>query len=188
MVTDHNVIARPYAKAAFDYAVQTHTSDEWAQSLAVLAECIDSQPINSALRAPEQTPETTSQVLLDLTKGCLSEAVQRFVRLLAKNKRLWVLPQINALFDQLLQMSQNACQIQVITPFELNKTQQEAIIAELKHHFSKTIHICYQIDRQLLGGMIIKAGDKVIDASLAGQLKQLTATLLAPKAKLIHGP
>ena len=181
MVTDHNLIARPYAKAAFDYAMQTQTSQVWAESLAVLTECVENQHISETLRSPTQGPEANGQLLLTLTKGCLSEAVQRFVVLLAENKRLLVLPQINVLFDQLLKASQNACWIDVITPFELSDTQKNALLTELTHYFSERIQLRYDVDPKLLGGVMIKAADKVIDASFAGQLKQLTAALLAPE-------
>lgn len=178
-MTDNNALARPYAQAAFEYAKAQHALDRWQHALAALAQCVRDEKIKTALQLPQSTPERTAGIILGLLDGCLDADVINFVRLLATYNRLMVLPAVAALFDALCYDRKKTLHIDVTTVFELADSEKGPLEAALTAHFKKTVTVSYHIDTAMLGGVMIKAGDKVIDASFVGQLKQLTTALVA---------
>ena len=178
-MTEYNALARPYATAAFEYAMAEKTLDKWQQGLTCLAQCVNNDKIKAALQLPKSTPDAAGGILLALCDGYLDASMVNFIKLLAAHERLMVLPSIATLFDGLRHSQQKTLHIDVTTTFSMTGDQQSALEAALVRYFEKNIAVDYHVDPTILGGVVVKAGDKVIDASFAGQLQQLTAALVA---------
>lgn len=178
-MTEINVIARPYAHAAFDYALAHNTLPMWQTMLAGLSECVSNPKVQWILQSPRYTPEQAGERILTLMKDILNPACQRFVQLLALNKRLSFLPAINDLFVGLYRAHQQILPVDVITATPLNEDDKQALAKALTAKFASQVELVYHIDPAILGGVMVRTGDKVIDGSFAGQLARLKQTLVA---------
>ncbi|MCD6055706.1 MAG: atpH [Gammaproteobacteria bacterium] len=173
------VIARPYAQACFDYARDHNVLSSWQAELDALALCIAHPKIQRALSLPHYTSEQLSELLISLLSGVLSEGCERLVKLLAENKRLAVLPEIADLFRDCCRQYQQILSVEVTTAITVDHASAEALNQALASHFKKRVEVNYHVDKAVLGGVIVRAGDFVIDSSFAGQLKRLSNQLMA---------
>ena len=172
-------IARPYAKAAFEFALDKNQVQEWNTFLDILNHVISDDKIASTLQLPEYKDEKAVALLLKLTEGFLPANGENFLRVVAMNKRLLILPAVASQFGDLLSEHQKQLHIDITTAVKLSNDEQNSLNTALKQHFNKAISVSFDVDEAILGGVIVRTGgDHVIDGSLAHQVKQLTKTLL----------
>ena len=174
---DSTTLARPYAKAAFEYASAHAQLAAWSDLLQQAEMIMADNNAAKLLADPSVTREQAYQLFADLCKEQLNPARDNFLRLLADNQRLTVLPEIAAIFDKLRAEHEQILQAEVTTVVELTKPQQDKLLQALKRRLNKNIILSFSQDTHLLGGLLIRAGDKVIDLSLRGQLQQLNNQL-----------
>ncbi len=169
--------ARPYAQAAFDEAQKTNTLKSWSELLIELAELVNQAEVKSVVTNPKVS---NSQVfgLMDALLGTSPNAHQRnFLHVLAENQRLQVLPEIAAIFEALKSEAEKTVNVVVDSAFELSTTQQEKIIGSLKKRMGREIKLTCNVKKDLLGGVVIRAGDKVIDGSALTRLGEMAVAL-----------
>ena len=95
-----STLARPYAKAAFEYARDNNALADWQSQLATAAAVTLDPAMDAVLNNPSLTAEQQAQTLIDVCGDQAGNALQNFVRILASNKRLALLPEIHAQFAQ----------------------------------------------------------------------------------------
>lgn len=170
-------VARPYAKAAFQYAQAKSQLGAWSEMLGLLAGVVSDADFHALLVKPELSAGEQADVLLKVCGDKLNADVSNFVRQLAGNKRLDALPAISALFDTLRAEAEGALDVDVTAAYALDERQQQALAATLSRKLSRQVNLSCQVDAGLIGGALIRAGDLVIDASVRGKLGKLGATL-----------
>jgi F-type H+-transporting ATPase subunit delta len=99
------------------------------------------------------------------------------VRLLVENRRLGLLPEIIAQFESLRAEAEARIEATVVTPFPLAATQMKTINESLRRKFGREVNLTTETDKSLLGGIVIRAGDLVIDGSIRGRLAELATHL-----------
>jgi F-type H+-transporting ATPase subunit delta len=110
--------------------------------------------------------------------GSQAKPQQRnFVRILVDNQRLLLLPEIVALFEVLRAEAEKTVNVVVDSAFELSASQQEKIISSLKARMGREIKLVCKVNKELLGGVVIRAGDKVIDGSARTRLGEMANAL-----------
>lgn len=170
-------LARPYAKAAFAEAQEKNTLDAWSDDLSVLAAFAADADLAEILVHPSLTAEQQAQALLDVCGDKLNEAAKNLVAVLADNKRLSLLPEVSALFEELKAQLQNTVDVVVTTAFEMTDAQQDKLAESLKAKLKCDVRMSSEVDESLIGGAIIRAGDLVIDGSLTGKLSKLAEAM-----------
>ncbi len=166
-------LARPYARAAFELARDQGQLPAWAQILGTLAAVVQDATVAKALSAPSLTALGRSQIL-EGTLGDLLNAQQvNFLRTLADNHRLQLLPHIHQIFDGLKADYEKTLSVEVISAFELDPSWQAKLASVLAQKLDRQISVCAKVDKSLLGGAIVRAGDTVIDGSVRGRLAKL---------------
>ncbi len=170
-------LARPYAKAAFELARDASHLGEWSEQLALTAALAGDRDMVRILAHPTLTSDQKAQVMIDVCEGKLAEGVQNFVKVLAENSRLVLLPEIAELFEQLKSQQEATVDVTVETAFELNSEQEEKLAQSLKSKLSRNINLQTQVNKGLIGGVVVRAGDMVIDASVRGRLAKLAETV-----------
>lgn len=171
-------LARPYARAAFETASAHDVRREWADKLAFAAE-VAADPRVTALFGDPRVDENDLTALV-LPEGESADSLfARFVRVLADSRRLPVLPEICALFDQLRHEAERVLKVGVRSATPLDADETTRLKDALKRRFGRDIGIELEqsIDPDLLGGVIIDAGDVVIDGSIRGRLARLEQAL-----------
>ena len=171
-------IARPYARAAYEYAVEHKVVADWNAMLHGLALIAKDKRTRHYLANPELSAEQAAEIFLVIGKELLEvKSGKNFLMLLAKNKRLILLPQLAELFAQLLEQDQAIVNAEVISAEPLTQAYKDKIIQSLEKRFNKTVQLHCHVDASLLAGAIVRVDVFVIDGSARGKLKSLEKEL-----------
>ena len=170
-------IARPYAKAAFSYAVDSGSVDGWATLLNRLGALCSLSEMAALISHPKLSVEQRADVAVGVLGETPDEAMVNFVRLVARNGRMEVLPEIAVIFGQLRAQREATVQVEVEAAFPVDDTAVEQLKAALSRKLHRTVELQTTIRPELIGGLIIRAGDMVIDGSVRGKLAKLAHTL-----------
>ncbi|WP_413113674.1 F0F1 ATP synthase subunit delta [Thaumasiovibrio sp. DFM-14] len=169
-------IARPYAQAAFDLAVDTNTLAQWEAMLRFLAEVTCDERI-AALLTGTMAPDKLAELLIAVCEEQIDQYGQNLIRVMADNKRLQALPEVLAMFLTLKASHEKSLEAEVISAVALNEQQQAEISAKLEQRLAHKVKLNCTVDESLIAGVIIRAGDMVIDNSARGRLARLSDTL-----------
>lgn len=166
-------IARPYAKAAFEYALENRNLSGWSDMLGYAAAVASDQAMVQCLDNPQLTFEQKSEIFNSVCEGNADASSRNFICQLAQNKRLSILPEIYALFVALVAEQEKTVDVNIQTAYALSDEQAEKITQALNRRLGRKVNLQSEIDKRLLGGMIIRAGDMVIDGSIRGKIARL---------------
>lgn len=170
-------LARPYARAAFEFARSAGQLDEWEAALGKLGAVASSDKVTDVLRNPASTAEARVAVLTGLLGGDLPASVVNFARIMADNGRLELLDEVSALFRELKQQLESAVAVEVTSAFDVSDAEGEQLATALAAQLDRAVTMTYNTDPTLIGGAVIRAGDLVIDGSVRGRLEKLAGTL-----------
>ena len=170
-------IARPYAQAAFLFASEQHTLKDWSDMLGLLAAIADDKAMRELIHSPHMSEKQLADLFISVGGDRLNEKFTNFIRVLASNRRLEILPEIAVLFEIQRRDAEGTIRAELVTPFPATEAQQASVVASLRKRLGLEVELSCSIDRDLLGGAIIRAGDLVIDGSVRGKLERLGNTL-----------
>jgi F-type H+-transporting ATPase subunit delta len=171
-------IARPYAKAVFDLAIATRELDIWSALLNQAALIVKEKPMQILLQDPRFDKMVAYECLLIACKSSLFADGENFLKLVALHQRLLILPEIKRLFDTYSAEQANHITAQAISVVPLTQEERQTLIATLEKHVCRRVTLDYHIDNHLLGGLVIRIGDLVIDSSVRGKLERLRTVLV----------
>jgi len=177
-------IARPYAKAAFEYANKAGELSPWSIALRALSQAVQESTMATALANPFFPAEHSVSLLLDVLSAALDknavktlQAIKNFLRLLAEYKRLCILPEILTLFEADVARDQGYLQLSVTSAYPLDDDQQAKVEARLADQLKSAVKITYQKDPEIIGGIIVRSSEWVLDDSVQGRLARLQSAL-----------
>ncbi len=170
-------LARPYAKAAFEVALAEKELGAWSEALKLLARVSANEVVRKYLLSPSLTATQLADTLIQFCSEELPPKTLNLVRLLAENKRLPLLADISELFDALKANQEMTLDVELSTAFELNKDVVKKITQALQSRLNREIKLQTRVDRHLIGGAVIRAGDTVIDNSVRGKLTKLAEAM-----------
>ena len=171
-------IARPYARAAFGYALdQSDGLAQWSGMLSLLAAAIDQPIVREALSDPMLTTDDETALLLQLMEDGLNEQGKNFIGVLAEYDRLSLLPKISEMFELLKANHEKTMEVEVTSAFEVTDSERAELSRALQRMLQREISIETEIDKSLIGGVVIQAEDTVIDDSVRGRLAKLSQAL-----------
>ncbi len=171
-------VARPYARAAFSYGIDHEGGlARWSRMLALLGAAADTQVLEDALDNPQLSHEQEAGMLIDLLEGELDDPCKNFVRIMAENGRLPLLPEVSELFEDLKAQHEKTMDVVVTSAFDVSEEDKAKLAEALKKRLQKEIDLSATVDQSLLGGVIIRADDTVIDSSVRGKLEKLAHAL-----------
>jgi F-type H+-transporting ATPase subunit delta len=176
-VAERATIARPYAKAAFEYAHGANALSEWSRGLTTAAEIVADARVAALVKSPDKTAADLAEFIAAVAGGKLDAGMQNFVRVLAENRRLLLLPEIAAHYEVLRAAVENTVDVEVTSAVALDAAQQEKLKTALGARLKRRVRMSNVIDATLLGGALVRAGDLVIDGSLKGRLARLATEL-----------
>jgi len=172
-VAEKQTTARPYAEAAFQLAKQRNALKAWSDMLGLIgAVAVDE---NVARLAAD--PRTDQAHFLELFLGICAKNVDaeaaNFVRLVVENRRLGLLPEIVAQFEKLRAEAESRVEASVVSAFALDDGQLTTLEQALTRKLGREVRLSAHVDKSLVGGVVIRAGDLVIDGSLKGRLQEM---------------
>jgi F-type H+-transporting ATPase subunit delta len=169
-------IARPYARAAFEYARARAAEAEWAGKLAFAAEASVDPRVMALFGDPRIEPRTLAS-LFQREGEPADSAFAHFLGLLADNRRLRELPEIAALFEQMKRDAEHVLKVRVRSAVPLDDAQVQHLVEALKRRYRSEIELVRTLDASVLGGAVIDVGETVIDGSLRSRLAKLETAL-----------
>jgi len=181
-MSDFETAARPYSRAIFELANEQNKLPEWGDVLQLAALIATDENMRALIDSPAILPSQVAEAFLSVMKDSkgapeINQDVTNMINLLAENDRLRIIPAIQHGFDVLKQEAEGAVEVQVISAKKLTAKQQKDMSASLKKRLGKEINLSTEIDKSLIAGAIIHAGDLVIDGSAKGRLEKLTTLL-----------
>jgi len=169
-------LARPYAKAAFDFAKSESDVKQWANNLLVAAGLAQDEQLLNFFNRPDVVIE---DLVLFIAGDDANENYKNFVRLLAENDRLSLLPEVAQLYEYYSELDSQSLTVDVVSAIELSDAQKKAMVAALSKRTGKQVTLKTKVDPDLVGGAVIHCGDLVIDGSLRGKVNRLKSQLSA---------
>lgn len=176
-MTELATLARPYAEAVFKHAKQNGAARQWSDSLKFLAIAMEDQKLLSLAENPKIAKSRVVDFLLDVGSGHLSSEAGNFVRLLVENNRLKLVSRIQSLYEAHRAEDEGFIEAELRTAFPLSPEAEQRLSKSLENLLKRKIQFKVEEDPALIGGLIIRAGDTVIDASVQGHLQKLAKKL-----------
>jgi len=170
-------LARPYALAAFSQARDEDRIDDWSGMLELLARVTGDATMKGLIANPRVRREQLAELIVDVCGERLSTTGQNLVRVLAHNGRLDLVAAIGEQFEFERARTQGRNQVEIRSAFELTESERAVISAALVTRLGGEVELSEALDPSLIGGVVIRAGDLVIDASLRGRLDQFALAL-----------
>lgn len=170
-------LARPYARAAFEYADENKKLGEWETQLISLAGICADAKVAEALNSPELTGAKRSELVLNLGGEDIGSDVANFVSVLAEQKRLDLVSEISELFQAMKAQREQSVEVHVASAYELSEEQVTQLSTTLTKTLDREVSLTCDIDASLIGGVRINAGDTVIDATVQGRLNKLAEAM-----------
>ena len=170
-------LARPYAEAIFLMADEKGQIEQWSETLGFLKQVVSDELLKKFADNPKVSKETLEEVVLDICKGQLNAESSNFLKLLIQNNRLQLIEEIAVQFAAKKADKEGEMDVTVISAFAMSAADEKSLAVSLSSAFGKQVKINVEEDSSLIGGMIIRAGDQVIDGSLSGQIQQLAKQL-----------
>jgi len=177
-MSELTTVARPYAKAAFDFAVEKDAVAKWQEMLAFAGAVAANDDMHQLLSGAVAA-DTLADIFNNVCGEQLDEHGQNLVKVLAENKRLAALPEISTLFDAFKADYDKEIEVDVTSASTLTDAQQNELVASLEKRFARKVKLNCNVDPALIAGMVINAGDTVIDGSVKSKLNRLAAALNA---------
>src|SRR5262245_21344436 len=176
-MAEPSTVARPYAEAAFKLAQDANALAKWSEMLAALATVSQDSRVRAAVLDPNLSDAKVAGLFVSILS--LTGEGENFVRVLAENGRLGLLAEIRTQFDALRNEREGVIEADVISVFELSSAQLTDLVQRLEKKTGKKVKAKVQLDKELIGGIKVVMGEKVIDASARAQLGALETALKA---------
>jgi F-type H+-transporting ATPase subunit delta len=180
-MSELTTVARPYAKAAFDFAleksaVEKNAIDNWLAQLTFAAEVSKDNTIYDYISGGASTEQAIT-LFLNVCGEQVDSEGQNFLKIMAENKRLLVLPQVLSQFADLKAEHEQTVVVDVTSAVEITAAQTTSLSAALEQRLARKVKLNCKVDVSIISGLVIKAGDTVIDGSIQGKLNRLATTL-----------
>ena len=170
-----SVIAKPYAKAAFEFANEHKSIEQWSSGLCAFATIVESDVVENIIASPMLSQSD----LVAVVKDQLDQNFANFLLLIADNKRLQLLPSIALQFESIKNAQLNNKLASVTLAYSASDTLLESLKLSLEKKFDCSIDLDVKVDSAIIGGAIIRVGDTVIDDSVSGRLEKMKSILLS---------
>lgn len=174
-----STLARPYAKAAFDFANESGVVAQWKEYLVFSADLVNDKAFHNYLSQPSMTQEAKLSAMVDVSNNSFPADFKNFLIQLSENDRLSLLPAIYDEFEILRSIADKEINAIVESAFELSPAEIALLEAGLEKKYGNKVSVTATVNEALIAGVVIRVGDQVIDDSALGKLKQLKTKLTA---------
>ena len=178
-MAEPSTIARPYAEAVFRLADAQGKLAEWSGVLANIAAVAADERIRAAIGDPNLSAAKIAGLFISILSGKLSGDAENLVRVLAENGRLDVLAEVRTQYEALRNEREGVVEAEVHTAFDLEAGQLADLVARLEKKTGRKVKASVHVDKNLIAGVKVVLGDKVIDGSARAQLGALENALKA---------
>ncbi len=170
-------VARPYAQALFELALEHDALSDWDDQIKLLAAVADDPVMADLTHDPHISSTLLSALIIDVCGDKLNQEGGNLVRLLVRNNRVNAIRDIAQAYAERKADAEKVIVAQMTTVAPLDKGRQKQFAEALQSKLGRSVDLEFEVDEELIGGAVIRAGDRVIDGSIKAQLEQLGMAL-----------
>ncbi len=175
-MAENLTVARPYAEAVFSLASEEKSFKKWEKMLMAMNEAI-SDPFFLGFLKNSSSPDDASSYFNKILDGIVDDSGKNFIKILAANSRFEVIPEIYEEYLRLKEKHDKVLKVHLTSARHYAVADLEVLKKKLSEKYDCTIELENDIDPSLIGGAVLKIGDKVIDASVKTSLVNLSLSL-----------
>lgn len=172
-----STLARPYAEAVFRLAREANDLGGWAARLELLAQIVADSRMSAYLADPLVGASQAAASVAAVAGEHLGTAGANFVQVLADAGRLFLLPEILAQYQALKDDAEGVLEADIVSALPLDRAQIDSLVAALRSRFGREVHVRVAVDAELIGGAVVRVGDRIMDGSVKGRLEQMAFAL-----------
>ena len=176
-MSELSTLARPYAEAVFRLAQGEKDLAGWSQRLVTLAAIASDSQLAHLNADPAVASDRVAALVIEVAGADLGERGANFVKVLAENGRLSLLPVIAEQFETLKAAAESTLEATITSAQEMAQSQIDDLVAGLRAKFNRAVNVQVAVDPELIGGAVIAVGDQVIDGSVKGRLQRMSFAL-----------
>jgi len=176
-MSELSTLARPYAEAVFRLAQGENDLAGWSARVQSLALIVADAQVARLIADPAVASERVAALVVEVAGADLGERGANFVKVLAENDRLPLLPEISEQFETLKASAEGTLEATITSAQELTQAQIDDLVAGLKAKFNRAVNVQVAVDAGLIGGAVIAIGDQVMDGSVKGRLQRMSFAL-----------
>jgi F-type H+-transporting ATPase subunit delta len=170
-------VAKRYAQATFDIARESGTEQQWLGDLTTLANAASDPSIGDYFTSPNVAEQAKLGAIGQILPGVNQQLARNLASMLVQRRRFDILPEMLEVYRDLLLQSQGIAIAEVTTAVELTPAEQQAVQAQLSQAVGQQIEMRLRVDPSMVGGLVARIGDWLIDGSVESQLRNLRASL-----------
>jgi len=178
-MSELSTLARPYAEAVFRMAQGEKDLAGWSSRVQSLALIVSDAQVARLIADPAVASDRVASLIIEVAGADLGERGGNFVKVLAENNRLSLLPEISTQFETLKANAEATLEATITSAQELTQAQIDDLVTGLKAKFNRAVNVQVALDPELIGGAVIAIGDQVIDGSVKGRLQRMSFALQA---------
>jgi F-type H+-transporting ATPase subunit delta len=172
-------VARRYAEAVFDLGRENNSIDRWRADIQVINEYLNNRRLAFVLSEPKITFATKELMLRDLLGAKVTPEALGLALLLTERGLVDYMPRVTTEFERLYDEYKNLAKATVTTATPLDPTEKREIETSLQHVTGKQIELTTNVDPTILGGVIARVGDTLIDGSVRRRLAVLREQIIS---------
>lgn len=176
-MAERQTLARPYAEAIFKLAQEQDRMQAWSDGLGFIAAVLADEAMLVVLDQPEIENDRFIALIKDICGEHMDEQAQNLLRVLLENNRASLFPEIVSLYELLKADAERTVEVEVLSAFALDVDQEKSIATAMEKKLGCAVTLQLKEDTSLMGGIVIRAGDLVIDGSVKGYLNELATHL-----------
>ena len=170
------ISGRRHAQAVFRIALETGQLERWQADLEKMGSVLQDKDLVSFLEHPKVSLESKSDMLQRLLQGIMPTAMN-LAHLLVAKKRLRIVPSLVAEYRRLVNAAQGVVEADVITAIPITDDESERIGKDLAAITGKMVMLGAKVDHEIMGGLVVRLGDKLMDGSVRTRLQELRRRL-----------
>jgi len=176
-------VARVYAQALFDAARDADAVDSVRRELGdFVAALAASASLRDVLADPQVETAAKQRVLVELTRGG-QPLLANVLRLLLDRGRFAVVPAVHSVFDDLADAEEGVVEVELVVAAELAPETEKKIAARVHEATGRRVELARRVDPEILGGLILRIGDVIVDGSVKGRIRQLRRRLATAEVR-----
>ncbi|MGO9444147.1 MAG: F0F1 ATP synthase subunit delta [Thiobacillaceae bacterium] len=174
-----STLARPYAEAAFRVATLAGELNAWSDRLSVATQVVIDPQMRALIVDPNLSADRVSDVIISVLGERVGSPGANFITVLAASDRLILLPEIKTQFEALRAAAEGVLEAHITSARELSESQVKDLGSALKAKYGRDVQVSISVDGDLIGGVVVAIGDRVIDGSVRGRLERMAFSLKA---------
>ena len=176
-MSESSSIARPYAQAVFDLAKDSDSFALWSENLQKVNEIVSLPQLQALISDPRISKQQVLEIVLEIGESHFDEQTRNFVKILGHYRRLTSVPEITQQFETLRAAHEGVIDAELETAYEVEDAELSNLIESLQKRLGRKVRLTRKLNRNLIGGVVIRAGDWVLDDSIRARLDKLSSSL-----------